>query len=118
MINNYQGPLDKKMAHNLRIGPPSRCGGQVQFISPRPLSLGLPSDPQSGIHPVRGDDVRLHHRPAGVAGGGDDLLLQEDRRGGRGGAEGERVSDAQHSARKSTHNNNKHTHTKKEQDPG
>lgn len=89
----------------------------MRFISPRPPSLRLPSDPQHGVHPVRGDDVRLHHRPAGLAGGGDDLLLQEDRRSGRGSAEGERVSNAQHSTRKSTHTTTTNTQNKK-QDPG
>lgn len=51
------------------------------------------SNQKHGVHPVRGHDVRLHHRASVLAGGGDDLLLQEDLSGRRGGAEGDRVSD-------------------------
>lgn len=49
MINNYQGPLDKKMAHNLRIGPPSRpvvrCDSShlVRRLSVSPVTRSLAS---------------------------------------------------------------------------
>uniref|UniRef100_A0AAQ4R3N6 Sodium channel regulatory subunit beta-1 n=1 Tax=Gasterosteus aculeatus aculeatus TaxID=481459 RepID=A0AAQ4R3N6_GASAC len=44
----------------------------------------------AGLHLVRGDDVRLHRRAAGVARDRDGLLLQEDIGGGGGGPERER----------------------------
>lgn len=34
MINNYQGPLEKKIAHNLRIQPAKRLAVGVRLISP------------------------------------------------------------------------------------
>lgn len=61
----------------------------LTFSFPRLLS-----HQRNGLHPVRGDDVRLHRRAAVLAVGGDDLLLQEDRGGRRGSSAGERVSDA------------------------
>lgn len=53
-------------------------------------SPSLSSHQAPGLHLVRGDDVRFHHRAAGVAGDRDDLLLQEDLGGGRGSSERER----------------------------
>lgn len=54
--------------------------------------LPLSSHQGAGLHLVRGDDVRLHRRAAGVARDRDGLLLQEDIGGGGGGPERERVS--------------------------
>ncbi len=54
------------------------------------------SHAQHGVHRVGGHDVRDHHRPAALAPGGDDLLLQEDRRGRRGSAQSQRVSNTPH----------------------
>lgn len=67
---------------------------QIQYISFY-LPLCRSSHQGTGIHLVWGDDVRLHHRAAALAGGWDDLLLQEDR-GSRGGSsERERVSNTE-----------------------
>lgn len=39
---------------------------QMPYISPR---VCLSRDQRTGVHLVRGDDVRVHHRPAALAGG-------------------------------------------------
>lgn len=71
---------------------PLSISAQTQYILPCP-SLCLSSDQGTGIHPVWGDDVCLHHRAAALAGGWDDILLQEDLGSRRGSAERERVSN-------------------------
>uniref|UniRef100_A0A3P8VKV4 Sodium channel regulatory subunit beta-1 n=1 Tax=Cynoglossus semilaevis TaxID=244447 RepID=A0A3P8VKV4_CYNSE len=56
--------------------------------SPEHLSSNVAVDVFShqgdGFHRLRGHDVRVHHRPAGLAPHRDDLLLQEDSSSRRG----------------------------------
>lgn len=56
--------------------------------SPEHLSSNVAVDVFShqgdGFHRLRGHDVRVHHRPAGLASHRDDLLLQEDSSSRRG----------------------------------
>lgn len=52
------------------------------------------SHQRDGVHRVRGHDVRVHHRAAGLAPHRDDLLLQENISRRRRSVTGSSVSQA------------------------
>lgn len=96
--NREQGDLSRDLSPQTSTRPSVRgagfpCGPVDLFLLCSVFDFLLsPSLQRHGFHRVRGHDVRVHHRPAGVAPHRDDILLQENSSSRGGGAKGSCVS--------------------------